>query len=329
MAHTQRQRDGARRRASEPCDSTHRTFPRAGDPLSGLLPSRDEEHHAVAPATTNVPLASSAARAHQGECTRASSPGAGVRTDWCAPRGIRHPKRLLPAHRTPGASSRSPRLSPRRSSRAATAKSHPSLLLDGRGLVDIPSFFGEDVGAGGFRDDPRGGDRGLKADAAPPPFYPLGAGMPASREQGRTATSAGRGRPKGSWDRESIRAGRRSREAGHDRPAVSATAPGCSGAGAPPKKPNNTVEEAGVAYSEEAGKLGQLAAGDSHPAQACTAGVTRCVDGEWAEEIKIKDEQIRVLKQQLAALGEHPMEEVVTLDVGMLALLCCCCCCRC
>lgn len=38
--------------------------------------------------------------------------------------------------------------------------------------------------------------------------------------------------------------------------------------------------------------------------------------GSWAEEIRIKDELISTLKRQLSALGEQPMDEVVTLEVG-------------
>lgn len=38
-------------------------------------------------------------------------------------------------------------------------------------------------------------------------------------------------------------------------------------------------------------------------------------DGDWSEELRIKDELISTLKRQLTALGEQPMEEVVTLEV--------------
>lgn len=40
-------------------------------------------------------------------------------------------------------------------------------------------------------------------------------------------------------------------------------------------------------------------------------------DGEWEEQIRAKDELISTLKRQLTALGEQPMEEVVTLEVRM------------
>lgn len=39
------------------------------------------------------------------------------------------------------------------------------------------------------------------------------------------------------------------------------------------------------------------------------------VDGDWSEELRMKDELISSLKRQLTALGEQPMEEVVTLEV--------------
>lgn len=317
MPHSQRRRDGVRRRASEPCDGTRRSFPCVRDRHSGLLPLCDEEHHAVAPAVISVPRASTAAHVHQGGRIRASSPGAGVRTDGGAPRGIRHSKRRPHTRRTLGASFRSPKLSPRGHS-GATRETHSS-QLDGRGLMDISSLLG-DVGAGSMRNDPRGG-QGLKAGAVPLLFYPRDAGKPATREKIQTASSARRP-PKGTWDRESIRTERRNRETGL-RPTVLATAPGRSEAGAPPEKP--AIEETWVTCSEEARQLGQLATGDN-PSPACPAGLPPCVDGGWAEEIRMKDEQIRVLKQQLAALGEHPMEEVVTLDVG---ILCCRCWCPC
>lgn len=38
-------------------------------------------------------------------------------------------------------------------------------------------------------------------------------------------------------------------------------------------------------------------------------------NGDWSEELRIKDELISTLKRQLTALGEQPMEEVVTLEV--------------
>lgn len=38
-------------------------------------------------------------------------------------------------------------------------------------------------------------------------------------------------------------------------------------------------------------------------------------DGEWAEQIREKDELISTLKRQLTALGEQPIEEVVSLEV--------------
>lgn len=38
-------------------------------------------------------------------------------------------------------------------------------------------------------------------------------------------------------------------------------------------------------------------------------------DGDWSEELRVKDELISTLKRQLEALGEQPMEEVVTLEV--------------
>lgn len=317
MPHSQRRRGGDRRRASEPCDGPRRSFPCVRDRHSGLLPLWDEEHHAVSPAAIDVPRASTAAGVHRGERIRASSPGAGVRTDGGAPRGIRHSKRRPPIRRTSGASFRSPKFSPRGHSRATT-ETHSS-QLDGPGLGDVPSLLG-DVGAGSLRNDPRGDDW-LKADAVPLLFYPLDVGKPATREQIQTASSAGR--PKRRWDRESIRAGRRKRETGR-RPTTMATTPGRSGADAFPEKP--AIKETGLTCSKETTRqLGQLATGDN-PAPACPAGMPPCADGGWAEEIRIKDEQIRVLKQQLAALGEHPMEEVVTLDVGMLCCCCCCCC---
>ncbi|CAM9753477.1 unnamed protein product, partial [Ectocarpus sp. 4 AP-2014] len=37
-------------------------------------------------------------------------------------------------------------------------------------------------------------------------------------------------------------------------------------------------------------------------------------DGEWAEQIRVKDELISTLRRQLTALGEQPIEEVVTLE---------------
>ncbi|CAM9108270.1 unnamed protein product, partial [Pylaiella littoralis] len=37
-------------------------------------------------------------------------------------------------------------------------------------------------------------------------------------------------------------------------------------------------------------------------------------DGDWSEELRVKDELISTLKRQLEALGEQPMEEVVTLE---------------
>lgn len=40
-------------------------------------------------------------------------------------------------------------------------------------------------------------------------------------------------------------------------------------------------------------------------------------DGEWAEQIREKDELISTLKRQLTALGEQPMEEVVSLEVSI------------
>ena len=40
------------------------------------------------------------------------------------------------------------------------------------------------------------------------------------------------------------------------------------------------------------------------------------VDGNWAEEIRTRDEQIRVLKQQLASLGGQPVAEMVSLLVS-------------
>lgn len=46
---------------------------------------------------------------------------------------------------------------------------------------------------------------------------------------------------------------------------------------------------------------------------------TAPADEDWAGKMRFKDEQIRTLKQQLEALGEQPMEEVVTLQVS----LCC------
>lgn len=45
------------------------------------------------------------------------------------------------------------------------------------------------------------------------------------------------------------------------------------------------------------------------------------LDSIWEGEIKARDEQIRILKQQLLALGEHPMEEIVSLEViGLVQL---------
>lgn len=55
--------------------------------------------------------------------------------------------------------------------------------------------------------------------------------------------------------------------------------------------------------------------------QACTSGGgsrnegTLAADGEWAEQIREKDELISTLKRQLTALGEQPIEEVVPLEV--------------
>lgn len=46
-------------------------------------------------------------------------------------------------------------------------------------------------------------------------------------------------------------------------------------------------------------------------------------DGEWAEEIRKKDELISTLKRQLTALGEQPIEEVVTLEVKRHTLYWC------
>lgn len=43
------------------------------------------------------------------------------------------------------------------------------------------------------------------------------------------------------------------------------------------------------------------------------------VDGEWAEQIREKDELISTLKRQLTALGEKPMEEVVSLEVPVIS----------
>lgn len=40
-------------------------------------------------------------------------------------------------------------------------------------------------------------------------------------------------------------------------------------------------------------------------------------DGEWAEQIRVKDELISTLRRQLTALGEQPIEEVVTLEVRL------------
>lgn len=39
------------------------------------------------------------------------------------------------------------------------------------------------------------------------------------------------------------------------------------------------------------------------------------VAGEWAKEMRAKDELISHLTRQLAALGEQPMDEIVTLEV--------------
>ncbi len=39
-------------------------------------------------------------------------------------------------------------------------------------------------------------------------------------------------------------------------------------------------------------------------------------EGEWAEEIRKKDELISTLQRQLTALGEQPIDEVVTLEVN-------------
>lgn len=43
-------------------------------------------------------------------------------------------------------------------------------------------------------------------------------------------------------------------------------------------------------------------------------------DGEWAEQIREKDELISTLKRQLTALGEQPMEEVISLEVPIRSL---------
>lgn len=40
-------------------------------------------------------------------------------------------------------------------------------------------------------------------------------------------------------------------------------------------------------------------------------------DGVWAEQIRVKDELITTLRRQLTALGEQPIEEVVTLEVSL------------
>lgn len=39
------------------------------------------------------------------------------------------------------------------------------------------------------------------------------------------------------------------------------------------------------------------------------------IDAAWEKEIEMRDEQIRILKQQLLALGEQPVEKIVTLEV--------------
>lgn len=38
----------------------------------------------------------------------------------------------------------------------------------------------------------------------------------------------------------------------------------------------------------------------------------------WEEEIAKRDEQIRILKRQLIAAGEQPVEEIVTLEVDIV-----------
>lgn len=310
MSRYQRWHDGSRRRASEPGVDVRRTFPRDTDWHSGPLPVCGEEHRAFALAV-EVPRANTV-RVHQrgDERTRAPGPRAGVTIGEASPRGIRHSKRRPPIRRTSGTSIRSPILGSRGQSRSATAETCPS-QLDGHTLVGKPSF-GHHVGVDRLRSEPRE-DQGLKVDEEVPLFHSLDAVEPVTPEQNQTIPSMDR--PNGRWVRESIREGRRNRAMRHQ-PTILAAAPGRSEAKVCPEKP--TVDETGVVCGDEPRELDQSEKGNS--AQACRAQAPLSADGEWADEIKIRDEQIRVLKEQLAALGEQPMEEIVTLDVSMLVL---------
>lgn len=53
----------------------------------------------------------------------------------------------------------------------------------------------------------------------------------------------------------------------------------------------------------------------SDSGRASVSKGTLPADGDWSEEMRIKDELISTLKRQLTALGEQPIEEVVTLEV--------------
>eukprot|EP00752_Nemacystus_decipiens_P016421 g14678.t1 len=76
--------------------------------------------------------------------------------------------------------------------------------------------------------------------------------------------------------------------------------------------------------SDHAGSnpVGGKQASDDHASggpAGTSGGVSRIenalpVDGDWAEQIREKDELISTLKRQLTALGEQPMEEVVSLE---------------
>lgn len=118
-------------------------------------------------------------------------------------------------------------------------------------------------------------------------------------------------RPEPRWTRESIRASRRDgrKRRAHETYVAGNVGNNGGGVAAPG---NNTIEQSETHHRESVGRSGHASKDDS----VQLGQGTRSGDADWAEEIRIRDEQIRVLKQQLEALGEEPVEEVVTLEVN-------------
>lgn len=88
---------------------------------------------------------------------------------------------------------------------------------------------------------------------------------------------------------------------------------------------NRTPTDGSDLASSDQASSNSVHSGQTSGGQAGTSGGasrsegTLPAEGEWAEQIREKDELISTLKRQLTALGEQPIEEVVTLEVTICA----------